>query len=150
MKEWYWQAKTEELGEKHVPLPLCPPQIPHGLTGSRTWPPRSETGDWPPEPWHGRVWLWYLNIENIATIKVIVLWFYCSVFEGNNTYYIHYLYSSLNIFTRVIKWKMTKRRGKITYEEGENASISIWKAKGKRSPRKATCIWENNVKLHLK
>jgi hypothetical protein len=28
--------KPEELGEKHVPVPLCPPQIPHGLTRVRT------------------------------------------------------------------------------------------------------------------
>jgi hypothetical protein len=34
--EWYWQGKTEELGEKPVPVPLCPPQIPHGLTRERT------------------------------------------------------------------------------------------------------------------
>jgi hypothetical protein len=26
----------EELGEKPVPIPLCPPQIPHGLTWTRT------------------------------------------------------------------------------------------------------------------
>jgi hypothetical protein len=25
-------GETEELGEKSVPLPVCPPQIPHGLT----------------------------------------------------------------------------------------------------------------------
>jgi hypothetical protein len=25
--EWYWQGKAEELGEKPVPVPLCPPQI---------------------------------------------------------------------------------------------------------------------------
>jgi hypothetical protein len=30
--EWYWQEKTEELGEKPVPVPLCPPKIPYGLT----------------------------------------------------------------------------------------------------------------------
>ena len=30
--EWNWQGKTEVLGEKPVPVPLCPPQIPHGLT----------------------------------------------------------------------------------------------------------------------
>jgi hypothetical protein len=24
--------ETKELGEEPVPLPLCPPQIPHGLT----------------------------------------------------------------------------------------------------------------------
>jgi hypothetical protein len=35
--EWYWQGKTEELGEKPVPVPLCPPQIPHGLTRAWTW-----------------------------------------------------------------------------------------------------------------
>jgi hypothetical protein len=34
--EWNWQGKTEVLGEKPVPLPLCPPQIPHGLTRDRT------------------------------------------------------------------------------------------------------------------
>jgi hypothetical protein len=34
--EWYWQGKPEELGEKPVPVPLCPPQIPHGLTRERT------------------------------------------------------------------------------------------------------------------
>jgi hypothetical protein len=33
--ELYWQGKTEELGEKPVPVPLCPPQIPHGLTPVR-------------------------------------------------------------------------------------------------------------------
>jgi hypothetical protein len=34
--EWYWQGKTEELGEKPVPVPLCPPQIPHGLNRAQT------------------------------------------------------------------------------------------------------------------
>jgi hypothetical protein len=34
--EWNWQGKTEELGEKPVPVPLCPQQIPHGLTRDRT------------------------------------------------------------------------------------------------------------------
>jgi hypothetical protein len=34
--EWYWQGKTVELGQKPVPVPLCPPQIPHGLTRTRT------------------------------------------------------------------------------------------------------------------
>jgi hypothetical protein len=32
----YGQTKTEELGEKPVPVPLYPPQIPHGLTRART------------------------------------------------------------------------------------------------------------------
>jgi hypothetical protein len=34
--EWYWQGKTEELGENPVPVPLCPPQIPNGLNRART------------------------------------------------------------------------------------------------------------------
>jgi hypothetical protein len=34
--EWYRQWKTEELGEKPAPVPLCPPQIPHGLNRART------------------------------------------------------------------------------------------------------------------
>jgi hypothetical protein len=28
----HWHGKTEELGEKPVPVPLCPPQILNGLT----------------------------------------------------------------------------------------------------------------------
>jgi hypothetical protein len=34
--EWYWQGKAEELWEKPLPVPLCPPEIPHGLTRART------------------------------------------------------------------------------------------------------------------
>jgi hypothetical protein len=26
------EEKIEELGEKPVPVPLCPPEFPHGLT----------------------------------------------------------------------------------------------------------------------
>jgi hypothetical protein len=36
MVEWYLQGKTEELGEIPVSVPLCPPQIPHGLTWVQT------------------------------------------------------------------------------------------------------------------
>jgi hypothetical protein len=32
--EWYWQGKTEELGENLVPVPLCP-QIPRGPNRAR-------------------------------------------------------------------------------------------------------------------
>jgi hypothetical protein len=34
--EWNWRGKTEVLGVKPVPVPLGPPQIPHGLTRDRT------------------------------------------------------------------------------------------------------------------
>jgi hypothetical protein len=30
-----WQGRTEELVEKHAPVPLCQSQIPHGLTRAR-------------------------------------------------------------------------------------------------------------------
>jgi hypothetical protein len=33
--EWCWQGKAEELGQKHVPLPLCPPQVPNRMTRAR-------------------------------------------------------------------------------------------------------------------
>jgi hypothetical protein len=32
----YWQIIAEKLGEKSVPVPLCPQQIPRGLTRVRT------------------------------------------------------------------------------------------------------------------
>jgi hypothetical protein len=38
------QGKTEVLREKPVPVPLCPPQIPHGLTQDQS--PASEVGGW--------------------------------------------------------------------------------------------------------
>jgi hypothetical protein len=28
-------GETEELGEKPVPVPHCPPQVPHGLTSGK-------------------------------------------------------------------------------------------------------------------
>jgi hypothetical protein len=34
--DWYLTGKTEELGEKPVPVTLCLPRIPHGLTQART------------------------------------------------------------------------------------------------------------------
>lgn len=34
--EWYGQGKTEVLGRKPVPAPLCPPHIPRGLIWDRT------------------------------------------------------------------------------------------------------------------
>jgi len=30
--EWYWQGNTGVLEEKPIPVLLCPPQIPHGLS----------------------------------------------------------------------------------------------------------------------
>jgi hypothetical protein len=36
--EWYWSGKSKNSQEKPIPVPLCPPQIPHGPTRSRTQP----------------------------------------------------------------------------------------------------------------
>jgi hypothetical protein len=35
----YWRENPKNSGKKPVPVPLCPPQIPHGLT--RAWTPAS-------------------------------------------------------------------------------------------------------------
>jgi hypothetical protein len=58
---WYWQGKIEELGEKPVPVPLCPSQIPHGLTRART---RASAvgGRWLSEPWHSPSILLFLDL----------------------------------------------------------------------------------------
>jgi hypothetical protein len=34
--KWYWLGKTEELVDKPVSVPQCPPQISHGLTRTST------------------------------------------------------------------------------------------------------------------
>jgi hypothetical protein len=47
--KWNCEGKTEELGEKPVPVPLCPPQIPHGLTRDRTR--ASAVGGWRLTAW---------------------------------------------------------------------------------------------------
>jgi hypothetical protein len=47
--EWNWQAKTEVLGEKTVPVPFCPPEIPHGQTRDRKR--ASAVRDWQLTAW---------------------------------------------------------------------------------------------------
>jgi hypothetical protein len=42
----YWQDKTKEIVEKPGPVPICPPQIPHGLTQARTWAFAMELRSW--------------------------------------------------------------------------------------------------------
>jgi hypothetical protein len=37
--EWYWQGKMEVLGGKPVPVPPCPPKMPHEMAWHRTWNP---------------------------------------------------------------------------------------------------------------
>jgi hypothetical protein len=49
LKEWYWQAKTKVLGEKSVPVPLCPPQIPHEVAWD--WTQASEVRDLQATAW---------------------------------------------------------------------------------------------------
>jgi len=44
-------CETEVLRENPVPVPLCPPQTPHGLPRIAHKPPQWETGDQMPELW---------------------------------------------------------------------------------------------------
>jgi len=41
--EWHWMGKAELLGEKPLPLPYLPPQIPHEMSCDWTRYPRYET-----------------------------------------------------------------------------------------------------------
>jgi hypothetical protein len=61
--KWCWQGKTEELGGKPVLVPLCSPQIPHGLArvGTRASAARGRrlTARAMARPWHssyGKEW----------------------------------------------------------------------------------------------
>jgi hypothetical protein len=36
MDHWYWQWKTQVLGKKPLPVPLCLPKIPYGLACYQT------------------------------------------------------------------------------------------------------------------
>jgi hypothetical protein len=48
--EWNWEGKTEVLGENPVPVPLCPPQIPHGLSRDQTFVNASPYSSLVPHP----------------------------------------------------------------------------------------------------
>jgi hypothetical protein len=63
--ELNWQGKNEVFGEKPVTVPLCPPQIPHGLTqgskaGLRGGRPAANRLS------HGTVY-WLFNLQNKET-----------------------------------------------------------------------------------
>jgi hypothetical protein len=60
--EWYIDGKTEELGEKSVPVPLCPPQIPHGLTRARTLASVVRG-------WRLTTWAYYVDL-----VECLVVW----------------------------------------------------------------------------
>jgi len=47
--ERYLQERTEVIGEKPVPLSLCPPRSPHRPACHRV---RTSTGEQIPELWH--------------------------------------------------------------------------------------------------
>jgi hypothetical protein len=69
--EWQWQGKIEELGEKPLSVPSCPPKIPNKLTytGIEPVPLRWEASDWPSEPWHS-LNLWKSEEALIGQFKV--------------------------------------------------------------------------------
>jgi hypothetical protein len=79
--EWNWQGKTEELGEKPVPVPLRPPQIPHGLT--RDWTRASAVGGRRLTAWamarpSFQAVTWFLKYNSVNLIfheMITLLWF---------------------------------------------------------------------------
>jgi hypothetical protein len=86
--EWYWQGETEELGEKPVPVPLCPPQITHGLTGREPGPPRWKAGDClshgTASPRVRRVYMtqrlcWKVYISLAGQTISFIVWLHCRV-----------------------------------------------------------------------
>jgi len=46
------KIRNTVLGEKSIPLSLCPPRAHILWPGKETGLPRRQTGDWPPNPWH--------------------------------------------------------------------------------------------------
>ena len=73
------QGKTEVLGEKPVSMPLCPPQIPHGLTRDRgrasAVTGRRLTAWAMARPWKGVAW-WNAVIVRMST-SIIINWCIC-------------------------------------------------------------------------
>ena len=101
MVEWYWQGKTEVLGEKHIAwvvdgwvsmeqwwndtiskkptewersLSKCHyfPQIPHWMPSNKPGPPRWEASNRLPEPWHS-LELLLLSINTISCPSMSVV-----------------------------------------------------------------------------
>jgi hypothetical protein len=58
--------ENEELREKPVPVPLCPPWIPHGLTGS--WTQASIMGGHRLTAW-AMAWLYVLRADSDCTLS---------------------------------------------------------------------------------
>jgi hypothetical protein len=64
-------GEIKELGERPVPLPLCPPQIPHGLTGVLTWDLCGERPVTLPEPWH------HLAVSRVLSYDIWISHYMC-------------------------------------------------------------------------
>jgi hypothetical protein len=52
---WYWQRKIKVVGEKPVPLPLCPPDY-MNCHGIESKPPQWQHGNCLPKLWHSHSW----------------------------------------------------------------------------------------------
>jgi len=69
--EWYKQGTAEVMGEKFVPVPLCPPQIPHGLTWNYTQASALAGRRTPPPVLHGVSYVTRRNIYDRNTVAAI-------------------------------------------------------------------------------
>jgi hypothetical protein len=84
-------GKTEELGEKPIPVPLCPPQIPHGLTQALTR--ASMVRGWWLTTWAmARPSLnSYINIPN--SLRILFNWITSFLRSVNSWYHIYSIVS---------------------------------------------------------
>jgi hypothetical protein len=70
--KWQWQGKTDGLGEKPVPVSLCPPQIPHGLPWTQTR--ASAVRRWRLTAWASQPLLRYLTALLLENIRFNIYW----------------------------------------------------------------------------
>jgi len=86
--KWYWQGKTELLGEIPVPSSLCPPRIQDSL--ARNWARASsvKSGNWASEWWQAHLGIWnnvplYCHfLMSCYTPIILVFWWLILSTEG--------------------------------------------------------------------
>jgi hypothetical protein len=62
--DWYWQGKTEVLGEKPVPVPFCPPS-------TKPVTPRRDAGDWAKRLSHESA---LIRVKNLSQNTYLFRW----------------------------------------------------------------------------
>jgi hypothetical protein len=116
-RRWYWQGKTDVLWEEPIPVPLFPPDFPHGLSWDRIRPPRRATGDRRPEPdlrdqWsaterlnYGKACLPVITITKRRYSELITFLFVVTSLSSWNVLCHH----GVNLFSKNVRVHITKR-----------------------------------------